>query len=67
MNPTVPFMVDGDLVTKWRRFEVVPIVKQVEAERMPIDPRLLPIRCRPFPRTVVAVVAVVVVAVGDAE
>ena len=66
MNPTVPFMVAGDLATTWRRFAEVTIVDQVEAVRMLIDPRLLPARCRPFPRMVAAVAAVVVaVVVGD--
>ena len=65
MNPPVPFMVDGDQATMWRRFAKVTIVEQVEAVRMPIDPRLLPARCRPFLRMVVAVVAAVVV--GDVE
>ena len=71
MNPTAPFMVDGDLATMWRRFAAVTIGEQVEAVAnlgMPIDPRPLPARRRPFPRTVAAIVvaveAVVIVAVA---
>jgi hypothetical protein len=68
MNPTVPFMVAGDLATMWRRIAAVTIVEQVEAVRMLIDPRLLPAQRRPFRRiaavVVVAVVAVVVAVVA---
>ena len=69
MNPTVPFMVDGGLDTMWRRFAAVSIVVQVGAAanlRMPIGPRPLPVRCRPFRRMAAAVV-VAVAAAGDVE
>ena len=66
-NPTVPTMVAGDLATRWRRIAAVAIVHPVEAAthlRMPIDPRLLPARCRLFRRMVAAGVVVVAVAVA---
>ena len=67
MNPTVPYMAAGDLVTMWRRFAAVTVVVQVEAVRMPIDPRLPPARCRPFRRMVAAVAVVAAVAADDGE
>jgi hypothetical protein len=48
----------------WRRIAAVTIAGQVVAVRMPIDPRQLPTRCRPFRRMVVPVVAVAAVADG---
>lgn len=54
-NPMVRITTDGDLVTMWRRFAEVTIVDQVEAVRILIDPRQLPIRCRLFRPMVVAV------------
>jgi len=65
MNPTVPSTADGDLAIMWRRFAVATIVERAEAAAdlgMPIDPRPLPDRCRPFRRMVVAAVVVVAVA-----
>ena len=64
MNPTVFFMVAGDPATMWRHIAAVDLVDQVEAVTL-IDQRLLPTRCRPFPRTVAAVV--VALAAGDVE
>jgi hypothetical protein len=64
MNPTVPFMVDGDLATMWRRFAVATIVEQAEAVRILLDPRLLLTRRLLFRRMVAAVVVAVAVAVA---
>ena len=56
MNPTVLTTVAGDLATTWRRIAAVTIVQPVEvATRKLTDPRLLPVRCRPFRRVRVPV------------
>jgi hypothetical protein len=68
MNPTVPIMAAGDLATTWRRFAAKAIVQTIEAAahlHHPIDPHLLPARCRLFRRMVVVAVAAVVVAAND--
>ena len=67
MNPTVPSMAAGDLVTMWRRFAAVTVVVQVEAVRMLIDPRPLPARCLLFRRMVVAAVVAAAVAAVAAD
>jgi hypothetical protein len=67
MNPTVPSMAAGDLVTMWRRFAAVTVVVQVEAVRMLIDPRPLPARCLLFRRMVVAAVVAAVAAAVAAD
>jgi hypothetical protein len=69
MNPTVPIMVAGGLVTVWHRLVAVASVHEAEAVKAAtplgtrIDPRLRPDRCRLFRRMAVAVAVAVVVAV----
>ena len=64
MNPPVSNTVDGDMVTTWRRFAAVTIVKPAEVPTL-TDPLLLPTQRRLYRRMVVA--GMVVVAANDVE